>query len=351
MRGVSQLIRAAIVGASGYTGGELVRLLHCHPQVELVALSSRTYGGQDIGSVLSSLKGLNYRFKEMNPEQIASEADVVFVAAPHGVAMQFAPAVVEAGKKLIDLGTDFRFRDVALYEQWYKIQHSCPHLLAESVYGLPEVHRLEIAKARVIGNPGCYPTSIILALAPLLEARAVADDLIIADSKSGVSGAGRKSDTAYSFCELTGEVHPYSVLNHRHTPEIEQELSLLAGRKIKAVFTPHLVPTVRGIISTVYVRIKPGYTRESIRGLYERRYEGEPFVRLLDEGHYPSTKAVTGSNYCDISVDFDESTSLAIVVAAIDNLGKGASSQAVQCMNIMFGLEETAGIAGLPLFP
>lgn len=339
------------MGASGYTGGELVRLLHGHPDVRLSALSSRTHGGKKVGDLYSSLRGLDYLFEEWSPERIVAETDVVFAAAPHGVAMQYAPLVVEAGKKLIDLGTDFRFRDVSLYELWYKIPHSCPHLLADAVYGLPEVHRSEIASAQIIGNPGCYPTSIILALTPLLEAGAVSDSIVIADSKSGVSGAGRKADAAYNFCELTGELHPYGVLHHRHTPEIEQELSLLAGTSIKTVFTPHLVPAVRGMVSTVYVRTKPGYTGESLRHLFEQRYSSEPFIRLLDQGCYPGTKAVAGSNYCDISIDYDESTSLAIVVSAIDNLGKGASSQAVQCMNVMFGLDETAGIAGLPLFP
>jgi len=348
---VSRLIKAGIVGASGYTGGELVRLLHAHPNVGSLALSSRTYSGKKVGDVFSSLRGLDYQFEELTPEQIVADTEVVFVAAPHGVAMQYAPIVDAAGKKMIDLGPDFRFRDVSVFERWYKIPHSCPDLLADAVYGLPEVHRLEIAEATIIGNPGCYPTSIILALAPLLEAGAVADGFVIADSKSGVSGAGRKADAAYNFCELTGEVRPYGVLHHRHVPEIEQELSLLAKSGVKALFTPHLVPTIRGIVSTVYVSIKPDYSKESLRSLFEERYKDEPFIRLLGEGSHPGTKAVLGSNYCDISVDFDESTSMAVVVSAIDNLGKGAASQAVQCMNIMFGLDETAGIAGLPVFP
>lgn len=351
MRSVSQLIKAGVVGASGYTGGELIRLLHTHPDVELTVLSSRTYSGKTIGEVFNSLRGLSYQFEELTPEEIVSETDVVFVAAPHGVAMEYALAADAAGRKLIDLGPDFRFRDAVLYEQWYKTPHSCPHLLAGAVYGLPETHRTEIAQAQIIGNPGCYPTSIILALAPLVEAGAVVDGFIIADSKSGISGAGRKADAAYNFCELTEEVRPYGVLHHRHVPEIEQELTLLAGSKVKALFTPHLVPAVRGIVSTVYAWIKPGYSLELIRGLFAERYKDEPFIRLIDEGSHPGTKAVAGSNYCDISVDFDAATSTVIVVSAIDNLGKGAASQAVQCMNIMFGLEETAGIAGLPLFP
>lgn len=348
---VSELIKAGIVGASGYTGGELVRLLDSHPGVLLSALSSRTYAGQNVGDVFSSLRGLEYQFESLTPEEIVSKTDVIFIAAPHGVAMTYAPTVCEAGKKMIDLGTDFRFGDVSVYEKWYKIPHTCPHLLAQAAYGLPEVHRSEIAGASIIGNPGCYPTSIILALAPLLLAGAIEGGMVIADSKSGISGAGKKTDVAYSFCELSGEVHPYGVLSHRHTPEIEQELSMLAGNAVKAVFTPHLVPMVRGMLSTVYARVKPGYTQKALRSLYEEQYANEPFVRLLDPGAYPSTKAVMGSNYCDISVDFDETASVAVLVSAIDNLGKGASSQAVQCMNLMFGLAETTGIAGLPLFP
>lgn len=348
---IRELVDVAIVGASGYTGGELVRLLDGHPHVRLTALSSRTYAGQSIGDVFLSLRGLEYRFESLSPEEIVSRADVIFIAAPHGVAMTYAPHVVEAGKTMVDLGTDFRFRDALVYEKWYKIPHTCPELLAKAVYGLPEVHRDEMAAASIIGNPGCYPTSIILALAPLLEAGAIDGDMVIADSKSGISGAGRKSEVTYSFCELNGEVRPYGVFNHRHTPEIEQELSLLAGKSVKAVFTPHLVPMVRGMVSTVYARVKPGYTKESVRSLYQQRYGDEPFVRLLDPGTYPSTKAVAGSNYCDISVDFDETSSMAILTSAIDNLGKGASSQAVQCMNILLGLDETVGIPKCPLFP
>lgn len=348
---VSRLIKAGIVGASGYSGGELVRLLHGHPDVELVALSSRTYAGKGIGDVFPSLRGLAYRFEEFTPEDIVSLADVLFIAAPSGVAMSYAPVVAAAGKKMIDLGADFRFNDPALYEKWYKMPHSCAELLARAVYGLPEIHRTELAKADLAGNPGCYPTSVILALAPLLSQGAVAGDLIIADSKSGVSGAGRSADIAYNFCEVDEGVRPYGVLKHRHTPEMEQELSLLADSKVKVVFTPHLIPMVRGIVSTVYAKVKPGCTKEQLRSWYEGKYSREPFVRLLDEGSYPTTKAVYGSNLCDISVDFDEANSMAVVCSALDNLGKGAASQAVQIMNIMFGIDETAGIAQLPVFP
>jgi N-acetyl-gamma-glutamyl-phosphate reductase len=252
---------------------------------------------------------------------------------------------------MIDLGADFRFRDPSLYEMWYKIPHTCKEILAKAVYGLPEIHRSEIAEADIVGNPGCYPTSVILALAPLVSEGAVVSDSVIADSKSGISGAGRNADIAYNFCEMDEGVRPYGVLKHRHTPEMEQELSLLAGSEIKMVFTPHLIPMVRGIVSTVYARVKPGCAREQLRSWYEARYSKEPFVRLLDEGSYPTTKAVYGSNLCDISIDFDEANSMVVVVSALDNLGKGAASQAVQIMNVMFGLDETAGIAQLPVFP
>jgi N-acetyl-gamma-glutamyl-phosphate reductase len=348
---VNQVIKAAIVGASGYSGGELVRLLHGHDDVELTALSSRTYVGKRIGDVFPSLRGLEYRFEEFAPEEIVSVADVLFVAAPSGVAMSYAPTVAAAGKKMIDLGADFRFRGPSTYEKWYKVSHTCKDLLAKAAYGLPEIHRSEIAEADIVGNPGCYPTSVILALAPLLSEDALDGKMVIADSKSGISGAGRSADLAYNFCEIDEGVRPYGVLKHRHTPEMEQELSLLAGTRITAVFTPHLIPMVRGIVSTVYARLKPGYTKEQVRSWYEKRYSEEPFIRLLDEGSYPSTKSVYGSNLCDISVDFDEASSMAVVASALDNLGKGAASQAVQIMNVMFGLDETAGIAQLPVFP
>ncbi len=348
---VSRLIKAGIVGASGYSGGELVRLLHGHSDVELVALSSRTYAGKGIGDVFSSLRGLAYKFEEFAPEDIVSLVDVLFIAAPSGVAMSYAPVVAAAGKKMVDLGADFRFSDASLYEKWYKIPHTCAELLAKAVYGLPEIHRSEIAKADIAGNPGCYPTSVILALAPLVSEGAVVGDMVIADSKSGVSGAGRSADIAYNFCEVGEGVRPYGVLKHRHTPEMEQELSLLAGSKVKVVFTPYLIPMVRGIVSTVYVKVRPGCTNEQLRSWYEARYSKEPFIRLLDEGSYPTTKAVYGSNLCDISIDFDEASSMAVVVSALDNLGKGAAAQAVQTMNVMFGIDETAGIAQPPVFP
>jgi N-acetyl-gamma-glutamyl-phosphate reductase len=265
--------------------------------------------------------------------------------------MDLVPDLLAAGKKVVDLSADFRLRDLAVYEEWYQ-PHSSSHLLGEAVYGLPELYRHEIANARIVANPGCYPTSIILGLAPLLKAGAVLPETIIADSKSGTSGAGRGAQTGTLFCEVHDGFRPYKVGRaHRHTPEIEQELSVAAGQPVKVTFTPHLLPISRGILSTVYATLAAGFTRKDLDDLYRRKYQDEPFIRLLAEDTFPATQYVRGSNFCDISCKIDPATNRIIVMTTIDNIVKGASGQAVQNMNIMCGFSETAGLEIVPFFP
>ena len=349
------MIKVGIVGASGYTGGELVRILSRHPQAELVCVSSRTYVGRKIGEVFGSLWGLvDLVCDDMSPEEAAARCDLVFTAVPHGAAMSVAPAVKRAGGKMIDLGADFRFTDAVVYETWYKVNHQCPSLLAESVYGLSELNRERIAHAWLVGNPGCYPTTVLLALAPVLAARLVDPSGIIIDAKSGVSGAGRKPGQMYHYAERNDSLAPYGVATHRHTPEIEQELSRLAGELVNVTFTPHLVPLTRGMLSTIYASPAPGRpipSEDELVAAYEEFYKDEYFVRVLPPDRLPETKAVCGSNFCDIAVRVDKRAGRIIAMSAIDNLVKGAAGQAVQNMNIMFGLSETLGVDAMPLFP
>ncbi len=346
------MIRAGIIGASGYAGGELARILANHPDVEIAFVSTRTYVGQRISDVFSSLrKVVDIVFENLEPAEAAVRADVIFTAVPHGAAMDIAPAVREAGGKMIDLGADYRFDDPDLYSSWYKIGHKTPELLRESVYGLPEVNREKIKGAWLVGNPGCYPTATILGIMPLLKEGLVDPGTIIVDAKSGVSGAGRNPDAMYHFPECNDNLRAYGVAGHRHTPEIEQEMGKLAGEPVKITFTPHLIPMTRGILSTIYSTLVKGRSTSELLNLYREFYEGEPFVRVLPEGELPQTKATYGSNFCDISLKVDERTGRVIVLSAIDNLVKGASGQAVQNMNILFGLKETTGLMAAPVFP
>ncbi|NPV54022.1 MAG: N-acetyl-gamma-glutamyl-phosphate reductase [Firmicutes bacterium] len=366
------MIRVGIIGASGYTGGELARILLGHPGVEITCVSSRTYAGQPLGHIFPNLLGLagprgtELVCEGLAPVEVAERSDVIFTAAPHGVAMEIARSVMGksagvgaggAGVKLIDLGADFRFRDAGVYEAWYKRKHDAPALLVEAVYGLPELHRESIRGARIVGNPGCYPTSAILALAPLMRTGFVDPSSIIIDSMSGVSGAGRSPSQSYHFPECNENARPYGIPGHRHTPEIEQELSLLRGGDIRVSFSPHLVPITRGILTTVYANLAPvqaaggGISIDSLIQLYRDFYRGERFVRILDGGRLPQTKAVWGSNFCDIGLRLDERVGRVVIMAAIDNLVKGAAGQAVQNMNIMFGIDEGCGLDRPPLFP
>lgn len=346
------MLNVAIVGASGYTGVELARILCNHPEVRLKLATSRQYAGQSLSQVFPSLLGKTDLLCENPPlDALCESADLYFTAVPHKTAMDLVPKLRQAGKKVIDLSADFRIRDVAVYEQWYQ-PHSSAHYLQEAVYGLPELYRSTIAHSSLIANPGCYPTSIILGLAPLLKARAINPETIIADSKSGTSGAGRSAQVGSLYCEVADGFRAYKVGGtHRHTPEIEQELSLLCGRDIQITFTPHLLPISRGILSTIYAQLQPGFSKNMLQSLYEDMYANEPFVRVLPPGNLPATQYVRGSNYCDIAFSLDERTGRIIVLSAIDNIVKGAAGQAVQNMNILCGFAETAGLGMAPTFP
>ena len=345
------MIRIGIVGASGYTGAELARLLcHC-PDVKLTVATSRQYSGKKLAEAYPNLAGLvDIVCEDPGTDDLVERADLFFAAVPHQTAMAIVPDLLKAGKKVVDLSADFRIHDAAVYEKWYQ-EHTAQEYLAEAVYGLPELHRKQIAKARLVANPGCYPTSVILGLAPLLLEGIIEPETIIADSKSGASGAGRVAQTGTLFCEVTEGFKAYKVAAHRHTPEMEQEISALCKKPVAISFTPHLLPTCRGILSTIYATMVQTVTDEEIYEIYRDFYKDEPFVRLCAKDAVPATQFVRGSNYCDIGFKTDSRTGRIIVLAAIDNLVKGAAGQAVQNMNIMCNLPETRGLLAIPLFP
>jgi N-acetyl-gamma-glutamyl-phosphate reductase len=340
--------KVAIVGASGYSGEELVRLLLHHPHAELVAVTSRQYAGQTLAQIFpkfaSHPKSKNLRFVEPNAELLAKQADVVFLALPHGVAAEYAVPLLDSGAVVIDLSADFRLKSADIYKEFYAHDHPAPDLLKKSVYGLPEIYRDEIKKSLLIASPGCYPTSILLPIIPLLKARLIKPTGIIADSMSGVSGAGRKAETDYLFVECNESVRPYGLPKHRHLSEIEEQLSLAAGEKVIIQFTPHLIPINRGILSTLYLQPTGQITEDQIVAAYKHSYGDEPFVRLLEGKALPDTKNVTGTNVIEIGWRLDPRTSRLIVMSAEDNLTKGASGQAVQSLNILCGWPETAGL-------
>ena len=343
--------KVGIIGATGYTGVELLRLLLHHPQVEVAALTSQKYAGMPIDQVFPSLTNhLPLKCEELNVEQISKKTDFVFTAVPHKTAMEVVPLFHRQGKKIVDLSADFRFRNAAVYEKWYQ-KHTSADLLPESVYGLPELHREEIRNARIVGNPGCYPTGALIGLSPLVKKGMISVDHIVVDSKSGVSGAGRDVVLESLFCEVNEGVKAYKIFAHRHTPEIDQELSRLAQKEMNVTFVPHLIPMDRGILSTLYVRLTKKMKTEELLHAIEDSYQGEPFIRTYPKGKLPSTKDVRGSNFCGIGVTVSESEDRAVIVTAIDNLVKGASGEAVQNMNIMLGFPETMGLDVLPLFP
>jgi len=346
------MLNVAIVGASGYTGLELIRILHCHPEVAVTCLTSEQSAGKRISEVFPTLRTrCDVVLENLEPVRVAEKADIIFTALPHKAAMEVVPTFLKLGKKVIDLSADYRLSDPAVYGQWYE-PHLNPANLKKAVYGLPEIRRAKIKGAKLVANPGCYPTSIILALAPLLKKGLIDLSSIIADSASGVTGAGRAAKVDSLYCEVNEGYKAYGVGGvHRHTPEIEQELSLLAGTSLKVTFSPHLVPMDRGILSTIYATPKKQITTEAIGTLYREFYDGEPFVRVLGKGNLPSTAFVRGSNFCDIAPLVDERTGRIILVSAIDNLVKGASGQAVQNMNLVCGFPETMGLDGLALFP
>ena len=341
--------KVAIIGASGYSGEELVRLLLNHPHVELVAVTSRQNAGQTLAQVFpkfaSHPKSKMLHFTEPNAGLLAKQADIVFLALPHGVAAEYAVPLLKAGCVVIDLSADFRLKSAGVYREFYAHNHPAPDLLKKSVYGLPEIYRGQIKQASLVAAPGCYPTSILLPLIPLLKAGLIRPNGIIADSLSGVSGAGRKAEADYLFCECNESVRPYSVPKHRHLSEIEEQLSLAAGEKVTIQFTPHLVPVNRGILTTLYLTpVKKSIVVEEISTCYTKAYGNEPFVRLLDNKNLPDTKNVVGTNVIEIAWRLDPRTGRLIVMSAEDNLVKGASGQAVQSMNLVCGFPETAGL-------
>jgi N-acetyl-gamma-glutamyl-phosphate reductase len=345
------MVKVAIFGASGYTGQELTRILLGHSGVQLVAATSRRFAGLSIAEVFPSLYGLtSLKYQNSTPQEMAGTCDIVFLALPHGVSMTVAPVFIAAGKKVIDLSADYRLRDLATYESWYA-KHTSAQMLKDAVYGIPELYRNKIKNAKLVANPGCYPTSIILGLAPALKNKLLDVSTIIADSASGVSGAGRDPQTGSLFCEVDGGFKAYKVGKHRHTPEIEQELNDLAGEKFAITFTPHLLPVKRGILSTIYATLKKDITLPEIYALYSSYYVAEKFVRICPAGTYPNISSVCGSNYCDIGIVLDLRTKRIIIVSAIDNLIKGAAGQAVQNMNIVCSFEEDAGLKTAPLYP
>lgn len=344
-------IKVGIVGGTGYTGVELLRLLAQHPNVELRAITSRKEDGMHVAEMYPSLRG-RVDIKFQTPDTAGLEqCDVVFFATPHGVAMSQAQALLDAGVRVIDLAADFRLQDLASFERWYKIQHACPDILKESVYGLPELNRDRVAKAKVVGNPGCYPTTVLLGLAPLLKGGLVETDSIIADCKSGVSGAGRKAEVHTLFSEASDNFRAYGVAGHRHHPEISEQLALLAGKPVGLIFTPHLVPMIRGMFSTLYLRILPSALDTDFQALFEQHYANEPFVDVMPAGSLPETRSVRASNFLRIAVHRPEGGNQLVVLVVQDNLVKGASGQAVQNMNLMFGLPETTGLEHVAVLP
>ena len=348
------MLKVAILGASGYTGGELLRLLNQHPHVKITSVTSERSAGKTVSDLFPHLKDCKLTFEPLEIKKITKKTDLFFLCLPHKTSQETVAELYEAGKKIIDLSADYRLKDTAVYQKWYETPHKFPDLLKKAVYGLPELYREKIKDAQIIANPGCYPVSAIMGLAPIIGKHFVDINSIIIDSKSGVSGAGRNPALPFMFSEANESVKAYAVTTHRHTPEIEQELSLIANKKVRVIFTPHLIPMDRGILSTIYVRLKENVDLSHVQKIYTNFYRKEKFIRVLENGAYPTTKAVKGSNYCHLSVFLDKrnpKSQTLIIVSAIDNLLKGASGQAVQNMNIMYGFNETDGLLNLPDYP
>jgi N-acetyl-gamma-glutamyl-phosphate reductase len=343
------MIKIGIVGGTGYTGVELLRLLAQHPHADVRAITSRKDAGTRVEQMFPSLRG-RYDLAFCDPKDANLAAcDVVFFATPHGVAMGEARELVGAGVRIIDLAADFRLTDPALFERWYKMPHACPELLAEAVYGIPELHRDAIRKARIVGNPGCYPTAVQLGFLPLLEAGLVDTRYLIADCKSAVSGAGRKAELSLAFAEASDNFAAYAIAGHRHLPEIVQGLNRASREPVRLTFTPHLTPIIRGIFATLYAPLRK--LDADLQALYEKRYAGEPFIDVMPPGSLPDTRSVRASNVLRIAVHRPPDSDLALVIAVEDNLVKGAAGQAIQNMNLMFGLPETAGLMAPPVMP
>ncbi len=343
------MIKVGIVGGTGYTGVELLRLLANHPSVEVQVITSRSEEGIAVADMFPNLRGhFDLCFTVPDVDRLA-ECDVVFFATPHGVAMSMAPDLIRRGVRVIDLGADFRIKDVSLWSQWYKLEHTCPDLVVMAVYGLPEVNRQQIKDAQLIACPGCYPTATQLGFLPLLEQGLIDHRRLIADCKSGVSGAGRGASVGALLCETSESMKAYAVAGHRHLPEIRQGLSEAAGRPVGLTFVPHLTPMIRGIHATLYATLKD--PKDGLQSLFEERYKDEPFVDVMPEGSHPETRSVKGANTCRISVFRPQNDDTVVVLSVIDNLVKGAAGQAVQNMNIMFGLDEASGLGIVGLIP
>ena len=338
------MIKAAIIGASGYSGEELIRVLTGHPECEITVITSRQYAGGQVGKVFPRFAWLDLKFSMPDVDKIAECADIVFLALPHGLAAEYAKPLFNAGLKVIDISADFRVKDTEIYKKYYKTDHPAPELLKNAVYGLPEIYREDIKNASLIACAGCYPTSILLPSVPLLKAGIVSPENIVVTSMSGVTGAGRKVDLPYIFPEINESVRAYAVSGHRHLSEIEQELSEASGEKTAINFIPHLVPVNRGINSTIIFRPGKNFAEDAVKNTLDTAYAAEKFVRILPQGELADTKHVTLTNFCEIGHVYDKHTGNIIVTSVIDNLTKGASGQAVQCMNIMTGKGETEGL-------
>jgi N-acetyl-gamma-glutamyl-phosphate reductase len=347
--GGEKMIKVGVVGGTGYTGVELLRLLAAHPEARLTVITSRSEAGRAVADLFPNLRGFtDVEFSVPDATQLQS-CNLVFFATPNGTAMTMVPELLAAGVRVIDLAADFRLRDAAAWEQWYGMPHACPELLDEAVYGLTEINRDAVAGARLVANPGCYPTAVQLGLLPLLEAGLVDIEHLVADAKSGVSGAGRKAATATLLCEASESFKAYAVPGHRHLPEIRQGLALAAGQPVGLTFVPHLTPMIRGIHATLYGRLRD--TERDLQAVFEARYANEQFVDVLPAGSHPETRSVRGANHCRIAVHRPQQGDTVVVLSVIDNLVKGAAGQAVQNMNVMFGLNESSGLDQPGLLP
>ena len=346
------MIKAGIIGSTGYAGAELVRLLYQHPEAEVVWYGSRSYAGQKYASVYpNTIELVDADCLEDDMDALSDRVDVIFTATPQGLCASLVNDQILSKVKIVDLSADFRLKDVSVYEKWYKIDHKSPRYIDEAVYGLCEINRDQVKGARLIANPGCYTTCSILTAYPLVKEGLIDPDTLIIDAKSGTSGAGRGSKVDNLFCEVNENMKAYGVASHRHTPEIEEQLGYACGRQITISFTPHLVPMQRGILVTEYASVRSGVTKDEIRRAYEKAYADEHFVRVLPEGMVPQTRFVEGSNFVDVNFVLDERTGRVIMMGALDNLVKGAAGQAVQNMNLLFGLPETMGLEQMPMFP
>ena len=345
------MISIGIMGSTGYAGAELSRILNTHPHVKIKFMGSHSYAKQSFGEVYQNFRHIDSICNDASLDTMSQECDVVFLALPHGIASTQMNENILSQTKIIDLGADFRLTNADIYEKWYNKEHESKELLTEAVYGLCEINRDKIKNSRLVANPGCYATCSILALYPLLEAGIIMPEDIIIDAKSGISGAGRTAELGSLFCEVNETIKAYKILSHRHTPEIEEQLSTGAGTKVSLIFTPHLIPMNRGILATVYAKLKDKQTYEEILDAYRTFYGGEYFIRMTKRGTFPETRWVKASNFCDIGFAVDEDSGRVIIVAALDNLVKGAVGQAVQNMNILFELDEKTGLERVPVFP